>query len=210
MSVKRSNLVVWIFGNKKFTARLKMLIKETLICVIWVTIWISSFICNWLKKKWLLRIHPSAAELKYRILIGWYHSSRSLLIHICTNDLNDVIKITAKGNNISTQVAYIRTCRFVGTTWHICLYEQLDKACEMCGLKLCLRIVAKDFLNILDLSNIIKKWKRSTSLCRPCSFFDFFSVGFYFTNLQINQQQAIELDKETDEFFKRYSRNVEQ
>ena len=49
----------------------------------------------------------------------------------CSNSCNDVIEITAEGNNISTQVAYIRTCRFVDTTWHICFYDQLDKTCEM-------------------------------------------------------------------------------
>ena len=55
----------------------------------------------------------------------------------CSNSGNDVIEITAKGNNI---LAYIRTSRFVDATWHICFYDQLDKACEMRGLKLCLRI----------------------------------------------------------------------
>ena len=39
-------------------------------------------------------------------------------------------------------------------------------------------------------------------------FFDVFGVGFYFTNLQLKQQQMIELHKEIDDFFKEYDRNV--
>ena len=85
-------------------------------------------------------------------ILAYIRTSRFVVTtwHICFYDQLDKtcemrglklclrIEITAKGNNISAQVAYIRTCRFVDTTWHICFYDQLDKACEMCGLKFCL------------------------------------------------------------------------
>ena len=94
-------------------------------------------------------LQPEVAELRYNVPQGWFDSSCAVLLHLCKKHLNETIKITAEANNIDLLKCYHVSCRFVDQYWHIPRFD-LERRCESCSLRLCLRISFKYIFNILD------------------------------------------------------------
>ena len=116
----------------------------------------------------------SEETIEFPDIIGpfWFRTAHAILFHTCYDRLMKRVGIVTSINNLTVGLTFAMGCKYPDNTWYEAPTD-LEKGCEQCYLKMCLRICKRLFY-ILDPSYIIKKWIRSYSLCRLCSFFFFF------------------------------------
>ena len=94
-------------------------------------------------------------ELSDIIGLFWFRTAHAILFHTCYDCLMKRVEIVASINNLTVGLTFAMGCKYPDNTW----YEKptdLEKDCEQCYLKMCLRIFKRLFY-ILDPSYIIKK-----------------------------------------------------
>ena len=98
-------------------------------------------------------------------------------------------------------------CKYPDNTWNE-EPNDLDKDCEQCYLKMCLRICKRLFY-IFDLSYIIKKMNSQLFIMSFfVVFFNVFGVGYYFDNIERSEKKKDNFIKILINFFKSIVENV--
>ena len=85
----------------------------------------------------------------------WFRTAHTIEFHTCYNCLMKRVEVVASLNDLTVGLTFAMGCKYPNNTW----YQEptdLEKDCEQCYLKMCLRICKRLFY-ILDPSYIIKK-----------------------------------------------------
>ena len=85
----------------------------------------------------------------------WFGTAHAIEFHTCYNCLMKRVEVVASLNDLTVGLTFAMGCKYPNNTWHQELTD-LEKDCEQCYLKMCLRICKRLFY-ILDPSYIIKK-----------------------------------------------------
>ena len=84
-----------------------------------------------------------------------FRTAHAILFHTCYDCLIKRVEIVASINDLTVGLTFAMGCKYPDNTWNE-EPNDLDKDCEQCYLKMCLRICKRLFY-IFDLSYIIKK-----------------------------------------------------
>ena len=78
----------------------------------------------------------------------WFRTAQAIVFHTCLDCLMERVEIVASINDLSAGLNFAMGCKYPNNTW----YQEptdLEKDCEQCYLKMCLRICKRLFY-ILD------------------------------------------------------------
>ena len=117
-----------------------------------------------------------------------FRTAHAILFHTCYDCLIKRVEIVASINDLTVGLTFAMGCKYPDNTWNE-EPNDLDKDCEQCYLKMCLRICKRLFY-IFDPSYIIKKMNSQLFIMSFfVVFFNVFGVGYYFDNVERSEKK---------------------